>query len=98
MKKWVLGTGEISGSSYLPLHRSMLENPGFVAYLDENPRYAEAVGLLKSGVIEPQLAGQQEVRGILEDVYLAVLRGEDVPTILKDAALRATQVYHRWDR
>jgi multiple sugar transport system substrate-binding protein len=95
-KKWVTGTDEIPGSSYLPLHRSALDDPEFAAYVAEHPRYGEAVGCLDDGVIEPQLAGQQAVRAILEDVYVKILNGEDVRATLEGAAQRASEAFQRW--
>ncbi len=95
VKKWVMGTEELPGSSYMPLQRSMLNDPEFKAYLEKHPRYAEAVNLLETGVIEPQLAGQQAVRDILEDAYLKILNGEDVQATLDEAAKLATEAFKR---
>jgi ABC-type glycerol-3-phosphate transport system substrate-binding protein len=95
VKKWVVGTDEIRGSSYMPLLRSMQDDPEFQAYLAENPRYSEAVDLLETGVIEPQLAGQQAVRDILEDAYIKVINGEDVQATLDEAEDLATEAFKR---
>ena len=95
VKKWVIGTEEIRGSSYMPLLRSMQNDAEFQAYLSESPRYAEAVALLETGVIEPQLAGQQAVRDILEDAYIKVINGEDVQATLDQAAQLATEAFKR---
>jgi ABC-type glycerol-3-phosphate transport system substrate-binding protein len=95
VKRWVMGTDEIRGSSYMPLLRSMQNDAEFQAYLGENPRYAEAVALLETGVIEPQLAGQQAVRDILEDAYIKVINGEDVQATLDEAAALATEAFKR---
>jgi ABC-type glycerol-3-phosphate transport system substrate-binding protein len=95
VKRWVMGTDEIRGSSYMSLLRSMQNDPEFQAYLSENPRYAEAVALLETGVIEPQLAGQQAVRDILEDAYIKVINGEDVQATLDEAAALATEAFKR---
>jgi multiple sugar transport system substrate-binding protein len=95
VKKWVIGTEEIRASDYMPLQRSLLDDPDFQAYLEENPRYAEAVSYLETGVIEPQLAGQQAVRDILEDAYIKILNGEDVQATLDEAANLATESFQR---
>ncbi len=95
VKKWVMGTEEIRGSSYMPLLRSMQSDAEFQAYLSKNPRYSEAVDLLETGVIEPQLAGQQAVRDILEDAYIKVVNGEDVQATLDEAAGLATEAFKR---
>jgi len=95
VKKWVVGTDEIRGSSYMPLLRSMQSDAEFQAYLKENPRYAEAVALLETGVIEPQLAGQQAVRDVLEDAHIKILNGEDVQATLDEAAQLATEAFKR---
>jgi ABC-type glycerol-3-phosphate transport system substrate-binding protein len=93
--KWVVGTEDIRGSSYMSLLRSMQNDAGFQAHLGKNPRYAEAVALLETGVIEPQLAGQQAVRDILEDAYIKVINGEDVQATLDEAAGLATEAFKR---
>jgi multiple sugar transport system substrate-binding protein/sn-glycerol 3-phosphate transport system substrate-binding protein len=95
VKTWTVGTDEIRGSSYMPLLRSLLNDADFQAYLAENPRYAEAVTYLETGVIEPQLAGQQAVRDILEDAYIKVINGEDVQATLDEAANLATEAFKR---
>ena len=48
---------------------------------------------LEIGVIEPQLAGQQAVRDILEDAYLRIIGGEDVQTVLDDGAALADEAF-----
>ena len=93
VEKWVVGTDEIPGSGYMPLVRSLLDDPQFIAYLEANPRYAEAVSYLEMGVIEPQLAGQQAVRAILENVYLEIINGRDVQATLDESARLATRMF-----
>jgi len=73
----------------------MQNDADFQAYLSESPRYAEAVALLETGVIEPQLAGQQAVRDVLEDAYIKVINGEDVQSTLDQAAQLATEAFKR---
>jgi ABC-type glycerol-3-phosphate transport system substrate-binding protein len=94
-KTWVTGTGEIRASSYMPIHRSMLDDADLKAHLEKNPQFAEAVMYLGIGVVEPQLAGQQAVRDILEDAYLKVINGEDVKATLDAAAAEATEAFKR---
>lgn len=95
VKTFVVGTPEIRASSYMPLQRSLLGDAEFKAYLDKNPRYAEAVSYLETGVIEPQLAGQQAVRDILEDAYIKIINGEDAQATLDEAAKLATEAFQR---
>jgi len=95
VKKWVVGTDELRGSSYMPLQRSLLNDADFKAHTAKDPRYGEAVSYLETGVIEPQLAGQQAVRDILEDAYLKILNGEDVQVTLDEAAKLATEAFKR---
>jgi len=95
VKKWVVGTSEIRASSYMPLQRSLVNDSDFKAHMDKNPRYGEAVSYLETGVIEPQLAGQQAVRDILEDAYLKILNGEDVQATLDEGAKLATEAFKR---
>ena len=95
VKTWVVGTSEIRASSYMPLQRSMLNDGDFKAHMDKNPRFAEAVDQLEIGVIEPQLAGQQAVRDILEDAFLKIINGEDVQATLDEGARLATEAFKR---
>lgn len=95
MKTFVMGTDEIRGSSYMPIHRSMLNDASFKAYLDNNPRFNEAVSYLETGVIEPQLAGQQAARDILEDAYIKVINGENVQATFDEAAGLITEAFKR---
>jgi len=96
VKKWILGTEEIRGSSYMPLQKSLLADPDVQAYMAKDAttqRWAEAVAQLEIGVIEPQLAGQQAVRNILEDAFLRIINGEDVQTVLDEAAALADEAF-----
>ncbi|MBN1642371.1 MAG: extracellular solute-binding protein [Anaerolineae bacterium] len=95
VKTFTIGTSELRGSSYMPLQRSLLNDADVQAYLAANPRYAEAVSYLETGVIEPQLAGQQAVRDILEDAYIKIINGEDVQATLDEAASLATEAFKR---
>jgi ABC-type glycerol-3-phosphate transport system substrate-binding protein len=94
VKKWILGTEEIRGSSYMPLQISLAADPDVLAYIAEKePRWGEAVAQLEIGVIEPQLAGQQAVRDILEDAYVRIINGEDVQTVLDEAKALADEQF-----
>jgi ABC-type glycerol-3-phosphate transport system substrate-binding protein len=95
MKKWVIGTDRIRASNYMPIHRSMLNDSDFQIHTATNPRYGEAVSYLETGVIEPQLAGQQAVRDILEDAYIKIINGEDVKATLDEADKLATEAFKR---
>jgi ABC-type glycerol-3-phosphate transport system substrate-binding protein len=93
VKKWILGTEEIRGSSYMPLQRSLVGDPDVMAWMEVEERMAEAIAQLEIGVIEPQLAGQQAVRNVLEDAYLRVINGEDVQTVLDEAKAQADEAF-----
>ena len=96
VKKWILGTEELRGSSYMPLQRSLAADPDVLAYIEksyQNQRWGEAVAQLEIGVIEPQLAGQQAVRDILEDAYLRIIGGEDVQTVLDESKVLADEIF-----
>jgi ABC-type glycerol-3-phosphate transport system substrate-binding protein len=96
VKKWILGTEEIRGSSYMPLQRSLAADPDVQAHIEKsyyNQRWGETVAQLEIGVIEPQLAGQQAVRDILEDAYLRIIGGEDVQTVLDEAKALADEAF-----
>ena len=95
VKKWVLGTDEIRASSYMPLQKSLLDDPDVQAYAAKDPRWAEIFSQIGIGVVEPQLAGQQAVRDILEDALLRILNGEDVQATLDDGAARGTEEFKR---
>ena len=75
--------------------RSLLNDPDFQAHMAKEPRFGEAVSYLETGVIEPQLAGQQAVRDILEDAYIKIVNGEDVKATLDEAASLATEAFKR---
>ena len=77
----------------MPLQQSLLADSDVQAYMEANPRWAEAVAQLMIGVIEPQLAGQQAVRGILEDAFLRIINGEDVQTVLDEAKALADEQF-----
>ena len=93
VKKWILGTDEIRGSSYMPLQKSLAADPDVKAHMQKEPSWGEAVDQLGIGVIEPQLAGQQAVRDILEDAFLRIINGEDVKSVLDDSKAAADEQF-----
>ncbi len=93
VKKWILGTDEIRGSSYMPLQKSLVADPDVKAHMQAEPRWGEAVDQLEIGVIEPQLAGQQAVRDILEDAFLRIINGENVKTVLDEGKAAADEQF-----
>jgi ABC-type glycerol-3-phosphate transport system substrate-binding protein len=93
VEKWILGTEDLPPSSYMPLQQSLLADPDVAAFTDANPRWAEIFNQLEIGVIEPQLAGQQAVRDILEDAFLRIINGEDVQAVLDEAKALADEQF-----
>lgn len=93
VKKWILGTEDIRGSSYMPLQRSLISDPDVIAWMEAEERMAEAIDQLEIGVIEPQLAGQQAVRNVLEDAFLRIINGEDVQTVLDESKAMADEAF-----
>ena len=78
----------------MPLQRSLAADPDVLTYIEEKePRWGEAVAQLEIGVIEPQLAGQQAVRKILEDAFVYIINGEDVQTVLDEAKALADEQF-----
>jgi len=70
-----------------------LDDPDVMAFAEANPRWEEIFAQLGIGVIEPQLAGQQAVRDVLEDAYIRILNGEDVQTVLDEAKVLADEAF-----
>ena len=93
VKKWVIGTDEIRGSSYMPLQRSMVERLRLPGVHGQGAALWRGGRYLETGVIEPQLAGQQAVRDILEDAYIKIINGEDVQATLDEATGSADEAF-----
>lgn len=67
--RWALGTG------YLPFRRSAAEDPAMKAFWAEWPYNSAAFDCLPFAQPEPNVAGWQEVRGLIEKAETAVLSG-----------------------
>jgi ABC-type glycerol-3-phosphate transport system substrate-binding protein len=93
VKKWILGTEELPPSSYMPLQQSLMDDSAVTAFQEANPRWKEIFDQIGIGVVEPQLAGQQAVRDILEDAYLRIINGEDVQTVLDESKALADEQF-----
>lgn len=85
--RWALATG------YLPLRRSAAEDPAMQALWSEWPDNRVAFDCLEYAKPEPNVAGWQEVRALVEDAQTAVLTqvktAEEAVRELKAAADRA---------
>lgn len=85
--RWALATG------YLPLRRSAADDPAMQALWAEWPDNRVAFDCLEFAKPEPNVAGWQEVRGLVEEAQTAVLAkvksAEDAARELKAAADRA---------
>lgn len=67
--RWSLGTG------YLPLRKSAAEHPQMLAAWEKLPSYKAAFDCLAFALPEPNLAGWQEVRTLIERAQSEVLAG-----------------------
>ena len=67
--RWALGTG------YLPIRKSAADHPKMAAFWTEWEYNRAAFDCLPYARPEPNIAGWQEVRGIVEDALTAVLTG-----------------------
>jgi ABC-type glycerol-3-phosphate transport system substrate-binding protein len=71
--QWALETGA------LPLHKSSIEAPEMEAYLEQNPQYKTACGLLALAATEPAIPRWQEIRALLVNAAEAVCLGQAEP-------------------
>lgn len=71
--QWALATGA------LPLHKSSIDTPAMQAYLEQNPHFKTACGLLAHAETEPVVPGWQEVRALLVDAAEMVCSGQAEP-------------------
>jgi multiple sugar transport system substrate-binding protein len=71
--QWALETGA------LPLHKSSAETPEMQAYLEQNPQYETACGLLAFATTEPAIPKWQEIRALLVNAADAVCLGQAEP-------------------
>lgn len=67
--RWALGTG------YLPIRKSAAADPALQAFWDEWPYNKAPFDCLPFARSEPNVAGWQEVRDLVEDAQTAVLAG-----------------------
>jgi len=72
--QWALATGA------LPLHKSGSESPEMQAYLEQNPQYQAASGMLAFAATEPAIPRWQEIRALLVNAAEAVCVGQAEPT------------------
>ncbi len=72
--QWSLATGA------LPLHKSSVEAPEMQAYLEQNPRFKTACGLLANAEPEPAIPGWQEIRVLLVHAAAMICSGQAEPT------------------
>jgi len=78
--QWALATGA------LPLHKSGIEAPELKAYLERNPQYEVACGLLAFATTEPAIPRWQDIRALLVDAAETVCAGQATPADALTAA------------
>jgi ABC-type glycerol-3-phosphate transport system substrate-binding protein len=71
--QWALDTGA------LPMFKSGAEAPEMQAYLEQNPQYKTACGLLAFAATEPAIPRWQEIRALLVNAAEAVCLGQAEP-------------------
>jgi ABC-type glycerol-3-phosphate transport system substrate-binding protein len=67
--RWALGSG------YVPIRKSAANDPAMQAFFEEWPYNRAAFDCLSFARAEPNVAGWQKVRGLVEDAETAVLTG-----------------------
>jgi multiple sugar transport system substrate-binding protein len=72
--QWALQTGALS------MCKSSTETPEMQAYLEQNPQYETACGLLAFAATEPAIPRWQEIRALLVNAGEAVCLGQAEPT------------------
>lgn len=83
--RWALGTG------YLPIRKSAAQDPAIQAFWAEWPHNRAAFDCLPFAKSEPNLAGWQEVRGLVDTAETEILTG------LKSAAQAAADLKRKAD-
>lgn len=79
-------------ANYFPIRRSAIESPIMQEYIAENPNYQTAFELLPYGRVEPNVAGWQAVRSLLEDAMKEAIEGGDPQTILDAKSVEAADI------
>jgi multiple sugar transport system substrate-binding protein/sn-glycerol 3-phosphate transport system substrate-binding protein len=80
----------VRASNYFPTRASTADL--LTDYLEENPVWATAVGLLSYGSYEPQLISYQSVRDAAEQAFAAIVQGADIQTTLDDLTVEANEL------
>ena len=83
--QWALETGA------LPLHRSSADAPEMQSYLERNPQYKTACGLLASASTEPVLPQWTDIRSLLVSAAGLVCSGQTEPAAALAAADTAAE-------
>ena len=76
-------------SGYLPVREAALANPEFKKFLRTHPNHSIGVQSLPSLVSQPEVAGWESVRGLLDDAFYAALSRQATP---QDALARASSL------
>lgn len=63
-------------NGYFPVRTSALDTPTAKKFLDENPRFRQALDISRFGKVEPSVSGWQESRTILENGVTAIITGK----------------------
>lgn len=70
--KW----GADKATGYFPVRLSAFNEPAVKAYVADNPKFAQAFEVSKSGKVEPSAAGSQEVRTLIAKVAEQIFNGQ----------------------
>ena len=63
-------------NGYFPVRKSALEQPAAKKFLDENPRFKQAMEVSYSGKVEPSVKGAQEVRDVVQEAMTGLVTGK----------------------
>lgn len=83
--KWAMDTG------YLPIRESALEDPDYVAFLEENPHYAAPSEMLDYGMSSPTFVGYGEFRNNMESALEEVAIDDTEPQEVLDRLQEQTE-------
>ena len=81
-------------SYYMPVRKSAANDEALKAYWTKtDPQGKQAYDAIGASIPEPNVRGQQDIRGVLTDMYVSVMTGKKTPEqALKDAGTQANQI------
>jgi ABC-type glycerol-3-phosphate transport system substrate-binding protein len=96
--KWMAEQGQTADwamkSFYMPVRKSAANDAALKAYwTSKDPQGKQAFDVIGSSVPEPNVRGQQEIRDVVNEMYVKVTTGKATPeAAIKDAGTKANQI------